>query len=384
MGLPTYADIPRLLEWQPTHGVLTVYLQIDHGDRGGGWWIALEDRLREALEEAEGSGDRELKLAVRATVDRVRARFSDRDRPPDGRGVVGFLELSRKNGRDEFHLSPAAPRRAAVASIGPRPHLQPLVELLDDNRRRGAVAVSGEKARLFEWEEATVRELGETEMLTTGDWRERKGQRNFNIPGGQVPTSSGRDLHEQRLDEHRHGFVKDVASELRTHVSERGWEGLVLFGEPKQVAELEEEMAEGTILHAERKNLVPEPLHAVGERLEHLKDELNRKREMRLLDRAEASALAGGEGSLGLAETAQSLAMGRVAHLLIASDALPADNGGELSEALAQLGANSAHLPPAELLIQRALETDARVTPVEGEAAERLSAREGAAAILRY
>jgi hypothetical protein len=383
MGLPGFDELPGLLGWEPEHGIVSIYLRVDHADRGGGWWIALEDELRRLLERTDDD-ERELRLAVRDTVERVRARFGDRDRAPEARGVVGFLEVSRSNGRDAIHTSLAAPRRAATAQIAPRPFVQPLLEVLDENRRRGAVAISGERARLFEWEEATVGELAMSEMTTTGDWRERKGQRNFDVPSVQATSSSGKDLHEQRLDHHRHGFVKTIAERVRTSIADRGWEGVVLFGEPKQLSELEAELPAGSVLHADRKNLLPEPTTAVAERLEDLKDELNRRRELRLLDRAEEAALSGAGGSLGLAETAQALAMGRVAHLLIASEHLPPGGEERLAAALEPLGGVPGALPVAELMIERAIATDALVTPVEGAAADRLASREGAAAILRY
>ena len=41
-------------------------------------------------------------------------------------------------------------------------------------------------------------------------------------------------------------------------------------------------------------------------------------------------------------------------------------------------------LPVTELMIERALETDARVTPLEGEAAAALDEHDGVVALLRY
>jgi hypothetical protein len=54
-----------------------------------------------------------------------------------------------------------------------------------------------------------------------------------------------------------------------------------------------------------------------------------------------------------------------------------------LREALGVEGAR-ADAPPAELLVEKAIRTGATVTPVEGEAAERLAEHGGVAAILRY
>lgn len=382
MALPDSAELPKLLQWQPPLGILSLYLTIDHGNRGGSWWIAAEDQLRASARSAE-SADPALAKSAEAACERARRKLGDREHPPEGRGVVGFLELSSNGGEDRWHTTPIAPRPQALARIAPRPYLEPLVELLDDNRRRGVVLISSERARLLEWSEEGLRESVNEEILTTGDWRERKGRRNVNVPGGQAPTSSGKDLHEQRLDHHRHGFVKHVCELVKREISRRGWQELVCFGEAKHLADLEELLPEGCVAHSEDKNLIAEAEPQLLERLDELKDALNRRREGRLLDRAEGAALAGERGALGLREVAESLIEGRVEHLLLAPEQLPGRASEEVLEQLALTGPES-ELPVSELLLGRALATDAAVTPVEGEVAERLAQREGVAALLRY
>jgi hypothetical protein len=383
MSLPEPGELRELLSVEPPLGVLSVYVRVDHADRGGGWRLALSDALREALAKSENADDHELKVAARATAERVLSRFPANGQPPDGRGHVGLVEVSAEPATERWWSSSATPRGSAVAVVGPRPHLQPLVEMIDDHRRRGVVAVTGERARLLEWEEATLRELGAREILTTGDWRERKAPRNADIPRGQSPTSSGRDLHEQRLDHHRQQFVDEIAREVEATAGERGWGEILCFGESKYLSAFEKQLGSERIAHAEEKNLIPIPEHELAERLEALGEGLNRSRELALIDRAEQAALAGGRGSLGLLETAQALAEGRVDHLLIAGSELPAEPDDALVEVLAREGASSA-LPVGELLIERALETGSAITPVEGEGADRLAERDGAAALLRY
>lgn len=382
MSLPEDRDLAGLLAWEPQHGVLSLYLTIDHGNRGDSWWIAIDGEL-DAVEKAAEDAGHELRMAVRDACKRVRERLGRHQRPPDGRGVVGFVEIGEDGGGDLWFNSAAAPREPALARMAPRPHLHPLLALLEDNRPRGVVALSGDRARLLEWSGGEINELADREIVMAGDWREQKAPRNVNVPGGQSVTSSGRDQHEQRVEHHRHRFAKEITSELRETAAEREWDEVICFGEPKHLADLEGELGNGTIVHTEDTNVVPEPTHQVADRLEGIKGDLNRKRELALIDRAEEAAFAGGRGSLGLIETAQSLAEGRVEHLLIAPSQTPEAPTEQLIEALAREGQPSA-LPTAELLIERALQTSARVTIVEDEAAERLAGSEGAAAILRY
>lgn len=382
MALPEADELRELLSIEPPHGVLSVYLHVDHADRKGGWRIALSDTLREAVTAVEGSdAGHDRKQAIRATAERVLDRFGANGNPPDGRGHAGLVEISADGGSERWWSSSAFPRTDAVAVAAARPFLQPLVEMIDDHRRRGIVAVTGERARLLEWEQGQLDELEAREILTTGDWRERKAQRNVNIPGGQAPTSSGRDQHEQRLDDHRRRFVDEIASEVVAVADRREWQEILCFGEAKYLSELEERLGAGRVAYKEDKNLVPMPAHEIAERLPALTEKLNREREIALIERAEEAALAGGRGSLGLSETARSLVEGRAEHLLIATDSLPERPPAELAEVLEDGGGR---VSTAELLIERALETDAAITPVEDEAADRLAEREGAAAILRY
>lgn len=380
MNLPAMDDLRDLLEWEPRLGVLSVYLAIDHADRGHGWRIALRDALREALRGAEADSAQ----ALEATAERVIERFdSNGGPPPDGRGQIVFAEIGADAGREQHYETMAVPRTPATAVAAPRPHLQPLVELLDDYRTRGVAVVSTERARILEWKEGELTELDEREIVTTGDWRERKAPRNFDIPSGQATTSSGRDQHEQRLDHHRRKFVAAVGEEVRQAAGRRDWRELICFGEAEQLSELRESLKNGLPLHTEEKNLISTPAHEILERLQELIGGLNRHREIELIDSAEQHALAGGNGSLGLIETSQALAEGRVEHLLIAGAELPAATPPSVVEAFSLEG-QTASLPTGELLIERALLTDAAVTPVEGEAAGRLAERDGVASILRY
>lgn len=376
MALPAADDLRALLDWQPAGGVLSVYLHVDHADRGGGWRIALADALRDAVRAAGEPAD------LRATAERVLERLGDGDRPPEARGHVGFVQISADGAEERWFSSSAYPRQAAFAVANRRPHLQPLIEILDDHRRRGVIAVGGEAARMLEWEQGRLTEVGEREILITGDWRERKAPRNVDVPGGQTPTSSGRDQHEQRLEDHRRRFVGEVAEEAAATAARRDWQEVLCFGEAKYLSELERRFGPERISHAEEKNLLTIPEHELAERLDALTERLNRRRELELIDRAEAAALAGDRGSLGLAETAQALAEGRVEHLLIAASELQAELPDEIRDLLG--GDGGEPCPAGELLIERALETSASITPVEDEAAERLRSREGVAAILRY
>jgi hypothetical protein len=385
MTLPASDEVRDLLAWEPEHGVLSIVYTVDHGDRGGGWRIALLDALREtvATEQVEG---RDAKLALRDTSERLRRRFPEDVRPPDGRVQIGLVEISRgEDGREQWWSTNAAPRQGAIVVADRRPYLQPLIEILDEERCRGIVTITGERARVLEWNEGAIAELADEEILMTGDWRETKGPRQRDIPRGQTVTSSGRDQYDQRVEDHRHRFVEEIAEQIGKLEQQRSWPEILLFGETKYLSELRRRLPEERISHSEDKNLINASDAEIAERLRELNEPLNRRREIALLEQAEGHAQAGGRGSLGLIETAQALAEGRVQHLLLDSVALDGPPPPELVQALSVDGQNGVLATrTGEVLIERALLTGAAITPVEGEAAERLQRHGGAAALLRY
>lgn len=383
MPLPGRDELRRLLDWEPDLGVLSVCLHVDHADRGGGWRIALADASREALAGQE-DWDHDVRVAARATSERLLERYGKDERPPDGCGHIGLIEVGREPGREHWWFSKARPREEASVVVAPRPFLGPLVEMLDDHRRRGVVAVTGERARLLEWEEEALSEVADEEMLTTGDWRERKAQRPLDPARGQTPSSSGRDQHEQRLDNARSRFVGAIADEVGRLADERGWTEILGFGDGKYLSELEQRLGAGRLVHSENKNLIPAAEADIAARVRDLSRELNRRRELGLIDRAEERAMEGGRGALGLLETAQALVEGRVEHLLIDAARLSGGPDESLIGALAAEGSPADGTRTAEMLIERALATDAGITPVEDEAADRLADHGGAAALLRY
>ncbi|HEX2435041.1 MAG TPA: hypothetical protein VHI76_00140, partial [Solirubrobacterales bacterium] len=128
-----------------------------------------------------------------------------------------------------------------------------------------------------------------------------------------------------------------------------------------------------------------EPRSRIAERVDALIPELNRERELKLVETAKEAAYSGKErGSLGPQETLEALVEGRVDHLLF--DAERDYTGRGIEEGLAYegppLGVDG--LPVTELMIERALETDAGVTPLEGEAATALDEHDGVVGLLRY
>jgi peptide subunit release factor 1 (eRF1) len=383
MGLPGPQKLKELLGWRPPNGVLSVYVDVDPGDRGGGWRVALEDGLRDARRD-EQELPHEARLGLRAAAEHVLERFPEQSPPPEGRGHVGFVEVASKGGRELWYASRIPPRRTG-AVYGHRSYLRPLIEIADEGARIGVAAVSGDQVRLWEWELGELSELDEWEILTTGDWKERKAQRPSDPARVHGAKASGREQHAQRLEAHRERFLKQAGGRTSARARERHWRDLLVFGENEHVGRFAHSLDSHDPRHVHGKNLVSEPTSRIAERVEALLPDLNREREMKLVERVKESAFSGQErASLGPQETLEALVQGRVDHLLF--DAERDYRGHGIEEGLAYEGPPLGEdgFPVAELMIERALETDARVTPLEGEAAAELEDHGGVAALLRY
>lgn len=383
MTLPGPPEWRRLLAWAPADGILSVSVVIDPSDRGGGWRVALEDALKPVLGSAENA-PHGMKLGLRAAVDAVLERFPGNAPPPQGRGQIGFLEVARKGGREEWHAY-RIPPHGTEAVHGHRPYLRPLVELADDGATIGIVAVSGDQARLWEWELGVTSELGDWTLTPTGDWRERKAQRPSDPARFRGAGASGHEQHDQRLEAHRERFLGQVASHAGGEAGERGWREVLVFGEIEHVRRFGGALGSREHRHVFTKNVISEPTARIAERVEELLPGLNRERELRLVETVKESAHSGKErASLGPQETLEALNEGRVAHLLFDADR---DYRGEgIEEGLAYRGPALGRdgLPVAELMVERAIETAAAITPLEGEAAAALEEQSGVAALLRY
>jgi hypothetical protein len=387
MRLPDEGNLRELIGWDAELGVISVYLEIDPGDRGGGWRIALRDQLDEIVGSAKESHDRDRGSAVEATAERIRERFGP-EAPPSGRLQIGFVEVSTKAaGREEWFAAqyPVEPTRLADSR---RPFLRPLAEVLDGGRPRAIAALSTERVRLFEWRLGTIEELAERELeLFALDWRERKAQRVRDPASSQAVSSAGRDQFGQRLEENRKRFLKDIGARASRELRERARRELVCFGDPQ----LCESFVTGWEQPPQRvandhHDVIAEPAHAIGERATQKLAELDRERGAELAERVTSAALArNGAGTLGPSGTARALARGQVEHLLIEAErsldtaALDADVQRELEAASPRPGSRL-----DEWMVEEAILTDASVTTIRDEAAGSLAEHGGVGALLRY
>jgi hypothetical protein len=378
VAAPNAEALRDLIRWRPPHGVLSVYVDLEPGDRGEAWRIELRNGLREVVERATREADRETRIALERTAKRVE-RLADEPGRPNGRARVGFIEVGGAERERTYSL--AVSTGPTTVDFAPRPVLHGLLAALDDAAPRGVVAASWERVRLLDWRVGELEPIDDWGLeIFSLDWRERKSRSSSDLARAQMTTSSGRDQFEQRLDHNRERFLHETGRLAAERAKGRDWRQLLVFAEDEAFRLFAEGYGGAApVRHAEHRNLIAQPDHAIAERVEAMLDDLTRERERALLERVTDEAHGGTRGAVGVEETVQALIEGRVEHLL-----LDPTRGYELPDDSPLADGNEAGLTLAERMVELALATGAAVTPLEGDAAERLGEAGGVAALLRY
>jgi hypothetical protein len=366
MEAPSRRELRELFEWSPANGVLSAYVLIDPGDRSDGWRIDLRERLDRQIELA-GDG-KEPRESLQATAARVLDRFGQAELP-SGRLQAGFCEVTADRKFRDIWFAAQLDDQGTEVAYGRRPHLAPMVELVEAGAPLGVLAASAERVRLHDWTLGFLEPIEEWKAdLDTTAWRERKAQSTPDPSRARGPSSSGHDQFEQRLDENRGRFLEQVGRDARRLAGEHGWRSVIGFGERHLFDRIAEgATAELELRHVSDANVINEDDGAMGDRVAAAVRELNGERERELVQRARDAALSSaGRGALGRTDTLAALQAGRAQRLLFDSD--------------------RRRVPPelVEEMLALALRTDAEVTAVEDEAAEALQPHDGVAALLRY
>lgn len=347
MTQPTLEDAQTLSEWRPPLGVLSVYLGFDPADRTGAWRTELRNALDAILEEQK-EAEHDRRVALRATAKRLTERFEDGDLRPPPRGEAGFVEVSEKEGTEHWFGTGVAPAAGACAEFKTEPVVAPLLELCSHGAGRAVAILSSERVRLLRAGEGALEELQDWELsITSLDWREQK-----------------EDQFGERLDHNRQRFLSECGGFVAHRLEDDGLDEVIVFGPARDVepfnAGFNSSPAKLTL--GGDADLISVPRGQLTDVVADVVERLEEERDREVIERALEEAKGGSRGAVGLQETKEALAEGRVDHLVFDSS----------------LGEE------AESLIRAALASSARVTVVRDERAEALAEAEGVAAVLRY
>jgi hypothetical protein len=269
------------------------------------------------------------------------------------------------------------------------PFIHPLLELLEEGAAAGVVVASRAQSRLLEWRlgELTLLHELRAEMLEPS--HERSGPVGSR-PAARYGTPTGEQRNARQRD-HASRFIERTAAAASRVARDRGWERILLSaGEQLTdplVHALPPALREAAVL--DPRVLVGLDLTALErvttERLRAVRGELGRRLIRSFRERAQGA----GPAALGLSEVVGALNQARVAHLVYDPlvryrGSMAPDGTLYAGDELAPRSLTTAELRLTERMVERALETGARVTPVEGAASDGLAEASGIAAGLRW
>ncbi len=369
-------------------GVLSVYVNADPSEDPHleAARIDLKNRFRELQRRvAEGSvGDRarEIAAALEGLWPRVEPLMSPL---ASGRSRILLAALESDWTVELDSAMPVAPR--LVLDEGP--FLHPLLELLDEGRRAGVVIVSAEDARLLEWRLGSLDVLRQLEQEYVQAPHERTGQIGGG-PAGQYHTPM-REQRQARDRERTERLINEAVEVAAALAEERGWERILVSGgdrwtEPT-TARFPQSLRDKVF--ADPRNLSGLDDTALAAGVTERMHAHHKETERQLLERMRDAA-GSGAGALGLSEVVAALNAGRVAHLVYDPEVRYAGSVGADGTLYAdeEVGpaepAGSPEPRLTERLIARALNTSARISPIEGGVEGPLGDAAGIAALLRW
>jgi hypothetical protein len=366
--------------WEAPDGILSVYFEIDPGDRGDGWWIDLKQRLHDLVEE---NGELPRGRLVVDAVERVLARFPRDAAHPSGRAQAGMLELGGE-GRERWQ-SFQVPLGSTFVGVGRRPCLRPLAVLLERGGIHPVLAVSAERTVGWIWEDGDLRHFEDWDSeLEIVPGHERKAHTVHDPASGQATSSSGRDQYGQHLEANRQRFLHEAGRRVAAAAASGAWHEPLIIGESPYVEEAAEGLNQPVEAHLIKgHNVINEPEGRLQERVDVAIAEIRLGRERAAAERAIDAAMASeGNGEVGVNATGAALAEARVEELVYDMDAsVEVDELGPEATAVADGWQGD---DGVELMVALAIETSAAITPVEDAAAAVLTEHGGVAALLRY
>jgi peptide subunit release factor 1 (eRF1) len=263
----------------------------------------------------------------------------------------------------------------------------------DEGRAAGILVVSRSGARLLRWAVGEVDELETYDFEPSGDISRQKSGPTPAMPQHPGHGTSHKERFEERIDEHRNRFLRQVADEVRQRVKEFGWDRLVLSAPPKMRDEAGELLEENghRLLVADQAWEESAP-HEIADGVWPLLRSVHLDRERQLSEDAVERALGGQAGAVGLRNVCRALNEGRVSRLLYRADLEIEGYVSEEDTIHPRIEGPTAaadvefHREPlfVERMIEKAVATDAQVTPVDPEVSSALDDHEGVGALLRW
>lgn len=378
------AALRDLIRDEDPLGVVSIYVDMpaDGADRRAD--IVLKNQLADLERRVDSQASPRRGEALRSAIERVMPTIERLlDRRTSGRGGAAFSPLSTS---EVTFLTAPMPLSSRVV-LDSRPFIQPLLELLDEGRPAGVVLVSAHAAELLDWRFGDLRSLDPVTRKFADDRGERPGPLVANSAGAR-PVTAARDQRSRRERDQQMRWMEQVAAEVLHLADEQDWERIVISGDERLTRPLVDALPARL-----RDVALLDPRHLQSDHPALAMDIAERLRQDRagrnvdLSRRVRAAALGAQRGALGLSEVVAALNEGRVEQVIYDSARRYTGGVGPDGSLFAdgeRLGLGTEEPRLLERIVERALDTGARVTPLDGPAASRLADADGIAALLRW
>lgn len=377
------AALREVVSMHDERGVLSFYVTASPQEEAAvkpAWRIRFGNELSELREQMAAVPDRERRLAVLNRLDELETDFERLLDPTEsGVGRVMFAPVGDDQVRS-FSLQLPMADQVVMESTA---YVRPLVNAVETAPPAGLVVLSRDGLKKIDYRYGLTEDLGGTSFeVPVEDWKQMRGPSGTEFSRS---TATHRDRFERRIEESLTRQLRAAAPEIAEEARRRGWQTVVLLGDV-QLTEIVAPLVGGDVLQVDAvvDSLPPAKL------AEYVEPQLRAARTrhgVELVGRTRDAALSGGPGALGLEETLGALNDSRVAQLLL--DESGEWEGGQAADGLLypRNGARE-EVPPdptmGERMIERALDIDAEVIVLDGEAARHLAESGGVAAMLRW
>jgi len=287
-------DVQELLHYQPSHLVLSIYLNTDPVEGNAD---AYKLRLRTMLKDIDMADDIN-----------VVQRYFEREHDWSGRSVAVF-SCAAQGFFKAFPLAVATRDRVRVDG---RPYVKPLADLLDSYGGYGVVLVDKQGARLFNFH---LGELREQEGVSGEAIRHTKRGGGSQAPGRRGGTAGQTDYVEEVADRN----IKDVVDVATRFFTENNVRRIVIGGTDENVALFRSHLPkawQSLVIGTFAINMTASHVEVL-ERAMQIGKEAENRREAHLVDTIVTNAAKGRGGSIGLEDTLSAIREGRVQSLVI-------------------------------------------------------------------
>lgn len=249
-------DIKRINEKEDEIGVLTLYLNTDASNpdlNNGEWKIHLKNEIKAMKRYADETAAEPEQKALKKLLKQVEDRVGELQMELQ-RGLMITASADEKLWEEKILQVPVT----TTLHWEKIPATQQLQAMVQKYPKSAIIVLQQMDARFIETELGSIiDEITFSWNLNREDWLDYNSD---SLPGSR---GSGQDQFQQRFDENKNRWYKNLAPRLTKEIKDRGLEGAYLVGSNELVPELEEHMDNAHLQGVLTKNIGMKPNHEI-------------------------------------------------------------------------------------------------------------------------